>query len=114
MRFMPPRNARPQAWRGLADSWQRATPMSPEIPCAGAYEIPAAVELVCQDARIADPTYRTDWSPLIRWLREGIDLHDVILPTIRSMAARPDYTPPRWLSMFDGAVRRAAARRHAA
>lgn len=114
MRFMPPRNARLAAWRPLADTWERRTPIDPEIPCCGGYELPWLIDAVCEAARIADPEFRTDWSPLIRWVRDGIDPHEVILPTIARMAALPGYSPPRWLSMFDRTVRAAAARKRAA
>ncbi len=113
MRFMPPRSAGLKAWRPFATSWEKPSPIEPEIPCAGRYQIPFAVEAVCQAARYHNPHHRTDWSPLIRWMRDGIDLHAVILPVIRHMASLPGYQPPTWLSAFDKTIRQSAASRAA-
>lgn len=54
---------------------------------------------------------RPNWQPLLRWLDDGLDPHDHILPTIRRIMARQGASGAvASLAYFDRAVREAAAR----
>ncbi len=74
-------------------------------PRVAGWHINVAAELVCQAAGINDANWRGDWRPLIGWLRDGFDLHEVILPAVQAVAVRPSYRPPSSLAYFDKAVR---------
>jgi hypothetical protein len=103
-----------EAWLPLAN-WEfeivngRSGPVKRAV--VGGFHLDVAARLVTEAAGINDVTWRGDWRPLIAWLTENLDLHEVILPAIRRVAERPNYIVPRSLSYFDQAVRegRAAA-----
>ena len=78
-------------------------------PVVGGHYLDIAAEQVCEAARINSPNWRGDWRPLMRWLRDGIDIEETILPTIRNVAKRPAYKPPGSLNYFDDAIRKACA-----
>ncbi len=117
-RVLPTRNPRRSdprdAWRHLADRWPDGRPKLEAGPnagddlgrplVAGTY-LDVAVDLVCESAQIGDADWRGDWQPVVGWLRDGLDLHQHILPAIRRVASRSGYQPPRSLRYFDSAVR---------
>ena len=109
LRLQPARSAPSHKWRMFATSFEREAPSFRENCICGRTIIHLAVELFCQAARFENPDHRTDWSPLIRWLKDEIDFEDVILPTVKRMASYSNYTPPRSLNYFDRAVREAAS-----
>ncbi len=107
-----PRRGEPcERWHHLAD---RKPDGSPKVETSGpdagraivggAY-LDTAADLVCKAAKITDPKWRGSWSPLIAWLRAGLDLQGVILPAVRSVSARSSYSPPVSLAYFDKPVR---------
>ncbi|MDE2240420.1 MAG: hypothetical protein KGJ73_10930 [Rhodospirillales bacterium] len=104
---MPCRGDPPDAWKHLAPL--EADGDGPKRAAAGGYFLDTAAELVCEAAQIRDEHWRGDWRPLIAWLRDNIDLHAVIIPAIRQVAARPNYRVPASLQYFDRAVRQAHA-----
>ena len=56
--------------------------------------------------------WRGRWDGLAQWLREDLD-PEAIRRAIERVAARPGYTPPRSIALFDAAVREDAARKAA-
>lgn len=64
-------------------------------------------------AQIDEARWTGTFRPLVAWLLDGIDPDETIIPTIRRIAARPDYRVPSTLQYFDRAVREAHARRPA-
>jgi hypothetical protein len=64
-----------------------------------------AADLVCKAAGISNPKFKGPWDPLLAWLRDGFDLHGVILPAISRVAARTSYVPVGSLKYFDRPVR---------
>jgi hypothetical protein len=113
MQTMPRRNDAPHRWAGLAESWAINNDAK-QVPMVGNYELVFAVEAVCVAAGYITPDLRLNWMPLVGWLKDRIDLHDTILPTIRNVARRSGYAPPASLAYFDRAVRTAAAVRKSA
>ena len=76
-------------------------------PVVGGYYLDEICRLVCEAAGINDAHFRGDWRPIIAWLQDRIDPHDVVLPAIRDVAGRPGYQPSliRSFRYFDQAVR---------
>ena len=65
-------------------------------------------EGVAEAARIIPERWRGDMRALADWLADDLDPATVIYPAIRRVARRADYSPPRSLKYFDGAVRELA------
>ena len=100
----------PAAWMHLADK-RESDDDGVEHPVVAGYYLDGIAAAVCNAARMDGRTKAVDWTPLIALLRDGYSPHEQIIPTIQRLAGRPGYTPPRFLSYFDQAIRemRAAA-----
>ena len=59
----------------------------------GGYRLDAVAELCCEAARHNGYRKGQQWEPLLALLREGFDLHEHILPTIRQVLRRTSYKP---------------------
>lgn len=116
----PRRSDPPERWHHLADRHPDGSSKTEVEQVGGGiaahaivagWHLDVVADMVCKAAGITDPKWRGNWQPVIAWLRDGLDLHGAILPTIRRVAARPSYAPPVSLAYFDKAVREAAAKR---
>lgn len=104
----PCRSSPPGAWYALCD--KREIDQTGIVRgVVGGYYLDLIADEVCYAAQMR-PDWGGDWTPLIGWLRDGIDPNAVIAPAIREIAKRPGYRPPASLRYFDGAVRDAHAR----
>jgi DNA-binding Lrp family transcriptional regulator len=115
---MPARNALLPQWVGVVRGdewriWDSGEDAGKSVPVIGGFHLLVAVRLVCEAAKIGNETWRGDWLTLVAWLRDGFDLHEQILPTIKRIAGRPNYQPPGALRYFDSAVRATGIRRAA-
>ena len=101
-------------WAHLADS-QSIDPRDLKgepIHYRGNWSIRIIAGLVAKEIGWTSPMMRPDWTPLLRWLDDGLDPHAVILPTIRRVVARlADRSIVGSLAYFDQAVRTAPQRR---
>ncbi len=77
--------------------------------CRGAWILRDIAAQVADAMGWVDPRRYTDWRPLCAWLDDGIDPIEVIVPTIRRIAARRGNLEISTLAYFDKAVREAAA-----
>lgn len=78
-------------------------------PVISGHYVDLVAKEVCETARINLATWRGNWQPVLVWLKLGIGVHEVILPTVKRMAARPGYPcPPKSLNFFHAAVLEAA------
>lgn len=102
----PHRTSPPEAWGAFADSWGTDA-KGRRHPVCGGWHIDTAADLVCEAAGIQRGDWRGDWNTLAAWLRDDIDLHETILPTIRERAKCRGYRPPATLKFFDAQVRNA-------
>lgn len=105
----PCRNSPPGAWYPLCDSREIDSQTGIVRGVVGGYYLDLIADEVCYAAQMR-PDWGGDWTPLIAWLRDGIDPNAVIAPAIREIAKRPGYRPPASLRYFDNAVRDAHAR----
>lgn len=64
---------------------------------------PICVKVI--DAAKMNASQPWDWDVVARWINDGLDAHNVILPAIRECASRPKYRQPGTLRYFDGPVR---------
>lgn len=92
-------------WAFLADKEEIDDRMVRRPICAG-----WCLDIVCQDIAqalgVTDPRWRTDWWPVVRWLKDGLNPNKIILPAIRDVMARPNRPEQiRSLAYFDQAVR---------
>lgn len=102
-----------EAWEGIADSIDLDPETGRKRPAVNGLWLDHYASEVL-DAAGLPQTWRGEWSPLVGWLRDGIDDdHDVIVPTIRRVASRPGYQPPGSLAFFDKAIRGAQPARRA-
>ena len=76
-------------------------------PMVNGYFLDIVAEALCQAAKINTATWRGDWRPLIAWLKADIP-SDLIIETVRQIAARPGYKPPASLAYFDKPIRERA------
>lgn len=109
---IPPRNpcrsSPPGAWYPLCDS--REIDQNGTVRgVVGGFYLDLIADEVCYAAQMR-PDWGGDWTPLIGWLRDGIDPNVVIAPAIREVAKRSGYRAPASLRYFDNAVRDAHAR----
>lgn len=75
----------------------------------GSWQIRLIALMVAREVGWYASTIRPDWTPLLRWLDDGLDPHDHILPTIRRVMARQsEPNAIASLAYFDRAVREAA------
>ena len=102
-------NAAPEDWRHWADRYEVHDGDGVNRPVVSGYFIELVAFNVCEAAGINGHKRPIDWTPLIAWLRDGIDPTEVIIPAIRRVAARSGYDPPTFLTYFDRAVRERAA-----
>jgi hypothetical protein len=98
----------PSRWFGIADKTE-IDDDGIERPVVGGYYLDEVARMVCEAACINGAARPVDWSPLTGWLREGFDPHERIIPVVRRLAARSGYTPPKFLSYFDDAIREGRA-----
>ncbi len=103
--YRPKRSDPPLRWGCYGNDWALDEYGKRRL-YVGNIDIAAHANDVCTAAGIADPHYRTDWMPLVRWLNDGVD-STLMLEAIAWMASRPDYPnpPPHSLAFFDGVVR---------
>lgn len=96
-----------EAWTGIADGIEFDKRKGRNRPVVGGYFIDGYARDVCEAAGLPQ-TWRGDWSPLVRWLRDDIDGDGSphIVMAIRDVASRPGYRPPASLAYFDAAVRK--------
>jgi hypothetical protein len=106
--MMPSLADPPSRWLSLGDK-SEVDNDGIERPVVGGYYVDGVARQVCDAARIDGLSRSVDWRPMIGWLRDGIDPNARIVPVIARMAARPGYSPPRFLSYFDQAVREGIA-----
>ncbi len=109
VRSMPTLNDPPEAWAHLAEKMGFNSRTGREHPSIGGNCLDLVAEKVCELAGINGHSRPVDWLPLIAWLRDGYDPDERIFPTIRRLAGRRGYAPPRFLSYFDQAIRSADA-----
>lgn len=104
--LMPSLSDPHQRWAHLGDG-EEVDNDGRRHPLVAGYYLDVICALVCEAAGINDANFRGDWRPVIAWLKDGIDPHEHILPTIRKAASRPNYRPSeiRSLAYFDAAVR---------
>lgn len=100
----PTLNDDPPAWFGLADKTE-VDREGIERPVVGGSYLDVIAFKVCELAEMNGHSKPLDWQPLIGWLRDDIDPETQIYPAIRRIATRRGYSPPRFLSYFDNAVR---------
>lgn len=101
---MPTFNDPPEAWLHLGDG-QEVKAGSTHATLGGVV-LDEVARMCCDAARLNGHSTRQNWAPLIGWLRDGLDFHNHVLPTLRQIGSRPSYQPPRaGLAYFDGAVR---------
>lgn len=100
--FMPARGDPPERWMHLAEKAE-VDKFGERRPVVGGFYLDMVADEVCEAAGLKQ-RWRGDWRTLIGWLQAGIDPNETILPTIRSVASRPSYKPPRVLSYFDGPI----------
>lgn len=105
----PCRTSPPGAWYPLCDSREIDNKTGITHGVVGGYYLDVIADEVCCAAQMR-LDWGGDWSPLIAWLRDGIDPNEVIAPAIREIAKRPGYRAPASLRYFDSAVRDAHAR----
>jgi hypothetical protein len=105
---MPTLNDPPARWLGLADKTEIDND-GIERPVVGGHYLDKAAKLVCDASGIDGHARPVDWTPLTGWLRDGFDPDERILPAIKRLASRPGYSPPRFLTYFDGAIREGKA-----
>ena len=98
----PSCNDEPEAWSGIADRLDTDTEGTHAM--VGDWQIDVLAALIADAARLPRD-WRGDYDRLAEWLRAGLSPHDVILPAIKRVAARPNYVAPRSLRYFDAAVR---------
>lgn len=103
------RNAPPDAWFPLCESQELDSQTGIVRGVVGGYYLDLVADELCYAAQMR-PDWSGDWTPLIAWLRDGIDPNAVIAPTIREIAKRPGYRPPSSLRYFNNAIRDAHAR----
>ena len=97
----------PEAWEALADGYEVDKRTGKRHPVVGGYYLDLSARDVANAAGYRWD-WRGDWQTLATWMRDKIHIDEAILPTIRRIAARPDYHPPGTLRFFDRAVRAAA------
>lgn len=105
----PCRSSPPGAWYPLCDSREIDSQTGIIRGVVGGYYLDLIADEVGYAAQMR-PDWGGDWTPLIAWLRDGIDPNTTIAPAIREIAKRPGYRPPASLRYFDNAIRDAHAR----
>lgn len=95
----------PSAWLCVSDKRENDDSGVAHPVISGRYVDIVAKE-VCEAARINLASWRGNWQPVLVWLKLNIDVHDVIIPTVKRVASRPGYPcpPPHSLKFFHAAV----------
>lgn len=94
-------------WAHLGDREEIDSATGRRHPIVAGWQLDVVCRLVCETAGINDANWRGDWRPVIAWLRDGLDVHEQIIPAIKRAVERSNYRAHeiRSLAYFDQAVR---------
>ncbi len=88
----PTLNDPPEAWLHLGDGQETDAEGRTHATLAG-YVLDTTARACCEAAGHNGYRGMQNWKPLLELLRDGYDLHQDILPTLRQVAKRPSYKP---------------------
>jgi len=90
----PTLNDPPEAWLHLGDGRETDSEGRTHATLAGCV-LDTTARVCCEAAGHNGYRKGQNWKPLLELLRDGYDLHEQILPTLRRVASRPGFQQPR-------------------